>query len=418
MFCSDRMCLLFHLWGSASRPFVLEGPVTAYICSVCANPFAGLLASDGMRKRYHLHHLLTCFFLTGQQVSTLKLQISSAQSSKQDMTLSKAAAGVDPPLASLRSPPTVKTRRTLKGHFGKVTALHWGGDSRTLVSASQDGNLLVWNAVTGNKLQSISLKSSYVMSVGIEQSQGKLIACGGLDNLCTVYRRGDSGGATEMASHDGFLSCCRFLSEQQMVTSSGDSTCILWDITTAKPISTFAEHQADAMFLSVFPDKKTFVSCSVDQTAKVWDIRSPKGSVMTFMGHSADVNCVEVMNSDGNCFASCSQDSTVRLYDLRAMNVLQKFAVPPPVAANNVGDEAIDQAPESFTSLAFSGSGRVLFAGHADGSVYAFDTLGSRSGPVYHLEKAHERHVACIGVSPSGSALSTGSWDSNIKVWA
>eukprot|EP00522_Entomoneis_paludosa_P001667 CAMPEP_0172473088 /NCGR_PEP_ID=MMETSP1065-20121228/68677_1 /TAXON_ID=265537 /ORGANISM="Amphiprora paludosa, Strain CCMP125" /LENGTH=366 /DNA_ID=CAMNT_0013231257 /DNA_START=402 /DNA_END=1502 /DNA_ORIENTATION=- len=354
-----------------------------------------------------------------EKVASLKQQIVQIQSEKKDTTLGKAAAGVDPPLANLRSPPAVKTRRTLKGHFGKVTAMHWGGDSRTLVSASQDGNLLVWNAFSSNKLQSISLKSSYVMSVGIEQSQGNLIACGGLDNLCTVYRRGAAGdsSATEMASHDGFLSCCRFVNEQQMITASGDSTCILWDVSTAKPISTFAEHKADAMFLSIFPDKKTFVSCSVDQTAKVWDIRAPKASVMTFMGHTADVNCVEVMPSDGKCFATCSQDSTVRFYDMRSMNELQKFSVPAP-PSNNTGDEAIDEQPDTFTSLAFSGSGRLIFCGHADSNVYAFDTLGQRSSPVYTIASAHDRHISCVGVAPSGAALATGSWDSQLKVWA
>lgn len=334
------------------------------------------------------------------------------------MTLSKAAAGLE--LPGLRGPPTVKTRRTLKGHFGKVTSMHWGGDSRTLVTASQDGNLLVWNAISSNKLQSISLKSSYVMSVGIEQSQGQLIACGGLDNLCTVYRRGAGtaeASATEMASHDGFLSCCRFLSQEKLVTASGDSTCILWDIATAKPISTFAEHKADVMFLSVFPDKKTFVSCSVDQTAKVWDTRAPQASVMTFLGHTGDVNCVEVMPSEGSCFATCSQDSTVRLFDTRAMNELQKFSVPAPPSANS-GDEFMDTQPDTFTSLSFSSSGRLIFCGHADTNVYAFDTLSQRSSPVFTMPSAHERHVSCVGVSPSGAALATGSWDSQVKIWA
>lgn len=352
-----------------------------------------------------------------EKVASLKKQIIQTQASKRDATLGKAAAGVG--LANLRSPPTVKARRTLKGHFGKVTAMHWGGDSKTLVSASQDGNLLVWNAISSNKLQSISLKSSYVMSVGMEQSQGQLIACGGLDNLCTVYRReatGDSA-ATEMASHDGFLSCCRFVSEQQMITSSGDSTCILWDVTSAKPISTFAEHQADAMFVSVLPGQSTFVSCSVDKTAKVWDIRDPKASVMTFIGHSADVNCVEFMPSDSNCFATCSQDSTVRLHDMRSMNELHQFNVPPPPVNSN-GAESIEDRPDTFTSLAFSGSGRLIFAGHADSNIYAFDTLSQRSSPVFILASAHDRHVSCLGVSPSGSALASGSWDSLLKIWA
>ena len=41
-------------------------------------------------------------------------------------------------------------RRVLKGHFGKVYAMHWGGalasgGGTELVSASQDGKLIIWN---------------------------------------------------------------------------------------------------------------------------------------------------------------------------------------------------------------------------------------------------------------------------------
>jgi hypothetical protein len=31
----------------------------------------------------------------------------------------------------------LKLRRTLKGHFGKIYAMHWSGNSKQLVSASQ-----------------------------------------------------------------------------------------------------------------------------------------------------------------------------------------------------------------------------------------------------------------------------------------
>lgn len=312
-------------------------------------------------------------------------------------------------LAPIRGPPATKVRRTLKGHFGRVTALHWGGDSRTLVSASQDGNLLVWNAVTSNKIQSISLKSSYVMSVGIEQSKGNLVACGGLDNLCTVYKISNPESASEMASHDGFLSCCRFLSEQQILTSSGDSTCILWDVETAKPLSTFAEHKADAMFLALKPgDKNVFVSCSVDQTSKLWDIRAPQHSVQTFRGHTADINSVEFMPSDPNCFATCGQDQTLRLFDLRAYNELSRFGSGKPV----------DPDSDGLTSCAFSKSGRLIFCGTSDGNVLAFDVLSEKSSPAFTMPIAHEKQVSCVGVSPHGEALCTGSWDSFLKIWA
>ena len=58
--------------------------------------------------------------------------------------------------------------------------------SNNLVSASQDGKLLVWDARTTNKLHAIPLRSSWVMTCAYSPS-GNLVACGGLDNICSVY---------------------------------------------------------------------------------------------------------------------------------------------------------------------------------------------------------------------------------------
>lgn len=343
------------------------------------------------------------------QVNSLKAQIEKTQKLKKDQTLSQAAKAKGIPLAPIRTPPSTKCRRTLKGHFGKITAMHWGGDSKVLVSAAQDGNVLVWNAVTANKIQSIALKSAYVMAVAIEQSKGNLVACGGLDNLCTVYQRSEPSRAIEMASHDGFLSCCRFISESEMITASGDSTCIYWDIPAAKPIASFAEHTADAMHVALQPrDRNVFLSCSVDQTIKLWDIRTPKAAAQTFYGPQGDVNCVEFMPADGNCFCASSQDNSVRVFDVRAHNELVKLG----------GTNSPPGTSEGFLSCAFSRSGRIVFAGHADGSLFAFDVLAERNVAAFSIVPAHERNVSCMGVSPHGNALCTGSWDTVLKIWA
>ncbi len=61
-----------------------------------------------------------------------------------------------------------------------------------------------------------------------------MVACGGLDNICSVYslssREGTTRVARELTGHSGYLSCCRFINDAQIVTSSGDMTCSLWDI--------------------------------------------------------------------------------------------------------------------------------------------------------------------------------------------
>jgi WD40 repeat protein len=82
----------------------------------------------------------------------------------------------------------LRCRRTLQGHFGKVYATHWSGDSIHLVSASQDGKLMIWNGLTTNKVQSIPLTSSWVITCAFEQQANHLVACGGMDNICSIYQ--------------------------------------------------------------------------------------------------------------------------------------------------------------------------------------------------------------------------------------
>lgn len=58
----------------------------------------------------------------------------------------------------------MRTRRTLRGHLAKIYAMHWGSDSRNLVSASQDGKLIVWDSHTTNKVIFLIFKFSATIS--------------------------------------------------------------------------------------------------------------------------------------------------------------------------------------------------------------------------------------------------------------
>lgn len=287
-------------------------------------------------------------------------------------------------------------------------------DVHNLVSASQDGKLIIWNGRTTHKLRMIGLKSSWVMTCAYSPS-GQYVACGGLDNLCTVYNvraqsqsssAADTPPAYELRAHEGYLSSCRFLDDGQILTASGDSTCILWDIEHEKSKRTFTAHSSDVMSVSITSDHRLFVSGSCDTTAKVFDFKASEssnqsGCIGTFTGHEADINTVEWF-PDNNAFASGSDDSTLKMFDKRAYRQLNNYW------HNNF--------LSGVTSLCFSHSGKHLFAGYdEDPFAVVWDTLSANHTQIFNnLVK----RVSCVGMQCNGYALCTGSWDYNLRIWA
>ncbi|KAE8288179.1 Guanine nucleotide-binding protein G(I)/G(S)/G(T) subunit beta-1 Transducin beta chain 1 [Larimichthys crocea] len=303
-----------------------------------------------------------------QEAEQLRNQIRDARKACGDSTLTQITAGLDP-VGRIQ----MRTRRTLRGHLAKIYAMHWGTDSRLLVSASQDGKLIVWDSYTTNKIHAIPLRSSWT-------------------------REGNVRVSRELPGHTGYLSCCRFIDDNQIITGSGDTTCALWDIETSQQTTVFSGHSGDVMSLSLSPDLRTFVSGACDASVKLWDIRDSMCR-QTFTGHESDINAI-CFFPNGSAFATGSDDATCRLFDLRADQELSLYCH--------------DNIICGITSVAFSRSGRLLLAGYDDFNCNIWDAMkGDRAGVL----AGHDNRVSCLGVTDDGMAVSTGSWDSFLKIW-
>ncbi|XP_077971842.1 guanine nucleotide-binding protein subunit beta-5-like [Styela clava] len=328
----------------------------------------------------------------------------------------------------------LRTRKLLKGHTSKVLNIDWSQDRRRIVSSSQDGKVIVWDAFTSTKEHTISLPTTWVNSCAYAPS-GRLIACGGLDNKCSVFRIGSSpasnpsvasstnpgaikptstnstpeaGSNTQsqqrkvVAMHTSYISSCSFTqSDHQILTASGDSTCALWDVESSQLLQSFHGHQCDVMDAALSPLEtgNLFISGGCDNTACVWDMRIAQ-CVQRFSTHESDINTVRWFPS-GEAFASGSEDASIRLFDLRADKEIacyQKKSV-------LFGVNAVD----------FSLSGRVLYGAYNDYLIHAWDTIqGIKIGALF----GHENRVSTLRMSPDGTAFCSGSWDTTLRIWA
>lgn len=85
------------------------------------------------------------------------------------------------------------------------------------------------------------------------------------------------------------------MNEKEIISGSGDSTCIVWDLEKCKPKTTLSHQQTsygDILDISISPMNPNIVALACNNAQVwIWDIRTPR-PVRSFDKHESDVNCV------------------------------------------------------------------------------------------------------------------------------
>ncbi len=297
----------------------------------------------------------------------------------------------------------VKKRRKLAGHLAKVTDIQWGGDSVHLLSAGQDGNILVWDVFTKNKLFVVGLKTPWVIACAFSPSQ-QMIASGGLDDVCSLHdlrsRDGEPQLDKELKGHTGFISGIQFLDEGTLITASGDKTCAQWDVERSRMVNSFKGHADSLNGLALSnTEPRRIVTASCDFSCKLWDVRD-QNCVQTFRGHESEVNSVSFFPQNEYGFVSAGDAGVCILWDIRADQPLAQYV-----------DNYINCG---CTTAAFSKSGRLLFAGYDDYNCHVWDAFRrERVG----IMQEHDGRVSRVSVSPDGLCVATSGWDNMCFIW-
>jgi len=288
-----------------------------------------------------------------------------------------------------------------RGHIKAIESLAWSNsDPSFVVTVGLDGSCLVWHAPSANKVGISKLKSNWVQTCSFRSSAGGssgIVATAGMDNLCTLYSltAEDMKIIHELQGHDAFIASCSFVDDSSILTASSDSSTILWDAQKNKQKAKFLFGSGCT---SLAIRESTFFVGLTDGTVTLCDITSGK-QVIDFECHQESLSSIALFPTETG-FATAADDRTCHLYDTRSRdNALQVYTV----AGKDEGD---------LTSIAFSKSGRFLFAGYDD-LIRVWDTP---KGTV-----AYELDVGCktssLAVNCDGSAMCSGGVDNDARIW-
>jgi WD40 repeat protein len=282
----------------------------------------------------------------------------------------------------------------LVGHQDLVWQVAISPDGQTIVSASSDKTLKLWN-IDGSLRTTINAHDAEVYAVAFSPD-GQTIASASRDKTVKLWKF-DGSLRTTINAHDAEVYAVAFSPDGQTIASaSRDKTVKLWKF-DGSLISVLKGHQAPVRGVAFSPDGQTIASASEDKTLKLWQIETLKTPTLqtTLTGHSREVFGV-TFSPDGQTIASASLDGTVKLWN-----------------RNGTLQKTLTKHNNQVYAVAFSPDGQTLASVSADKTV----KLWNRNGTLQKTLIGHDNEVWKVAFSPDGQTLASASGDKTVRLW-
>ncbi len=293
---------------------------------------------------------------------------------------------------------------TLRLGYTRISSLAYSPDGRRLASAG--GLLKVWDAATGQEIQTFEGHSGHLTCVAFSPDGQRIAAAGDASNPhkpggeVKVWGAETGREIWTLTGHTRKVSSLAYSPDGQRLASAAQDGVKLWDTRTGQEIQTFKGPSGIVTCVAYSPDGRRLATAGWDQTVRVWDAATGR-EIQTFKGPSGIVTCV-AFSPDGQRLASCGWDQTVKVWDAVTGQEIQTFK----------GHSAI------VNCVAFSPDGQRLASCGWDQTVKAWDAV---TGQEIQTFKGHTDSVACVAYSPDGRRLASAGGGVNtpaeLKLW-
>lgn len=227
---------------------------------------------------------------------------------------------------------------------------------------------------------------------------GRTLASGLSDGTLRIWDANTDELLQTFMGHASGVENVAFHPDGKTLASSGrlDGTLRIYDANTGELLHTLTGHTGWIRNFSFSPDGKTLASASHDGTLRIWDANTGE-HLYTLTGHTGAVYSVS-FHPNGRTIASVSEDATLRIWDATTGAYLR----------------TLTRHTGWVESVSFSPDGRTLASGSRDEMVRIWDV---NTGEQLHTLTGHTGYVSSVAFRPDGLVLASGSSDNSIRFW-
>lgn len=208
-------------------------------------------------------------------------------------------------------------------HIKRVNSIRFSPDNQTLLTASDDGIVRLWDSKTGIEKNQFKGHAGEVHSA-VFSPDGETILSGGKDGTARLWAT-RTGKQILLKRHDAPLIATTFSSKGRFfLTLTLEGVVRVWDSSTGNDVSSLIENDSTANLAVFSPDESQIATAHGDCNVRLWNVRSGRG-LHLLGGHGYDrqgssrfrlckINSI-VFSSSGRIILTASSDGTARLWD-------------------------------------------------------------------------------------------------------
>lgn len=353
-----------------------------------------------------------------------------------------ASSSSSDPLVKVYETESLREVITLKNHTKRIRALDVSPDGKLIASGSLDGNVIIWNAETGEEIRrfSFSTPEQNIEFYDVQFSKkGERLAISGFEIFIVFDTR---TWEKRQIENEKFIDKNVLLNAWKIQFSPLEKTIALGTFTgevvfldagTLEILRVLKLHQSNIKSLAFSADGKTLATASWDRTVKFIDVQTGE-IVNELRGHFAGVHEIS-FSPDGKTLATAAADFNLNLWNAEQVSKSNSILTNASIAAFDAsGENALvwnnsnfefadwnlrDKQKKRAAKLninAFSISvnrkkNHVIF-GERDGIVSIFDAA---NGAEIKRIKAFEKNIFAAVFAPDGKRFYAADESGSVK---
>jgi WD40 repeat protein len=310
-----------------------------------------------------------------------------------------------------------------------LTRTVWSPDSQYIATASEDATVGIWNASTGENIETLIGHVRGVHDLAWSPD-GAHIATEGFDGTGRIWKlKRDKpvldGSSILLEGLTGYASAIAFSDDSKMlITESGPGRATVWNVETGKDMfalpprsdapglfnNTNEENRATITSVNISPDNKLAIVADSDGAARIWQIdQAEPRLVSSLIGHATSIYVAKFCR-DSTLVITGSADNTMRVWDAQSGQNLQIFRG----HSGGVRSVSCSRNPDSQNP----NNQEIIATGSDDGSVRVWDR--TKNSNLLPNPRGQSSIVSSAAFSPDfehNSLIAMTDYDGALRLW-